>query len=75
MNLDLSTKLTFNQTTVVEVSSDYEDAVMVEVSLVADDSDLSHRTFQLKVDEIELLICTLELYKNRILKKQGRVKT
>lgn len=71
MKPDLSTKLTFNQTTVVEVSSDYEDSVMVEVSLVTDDSEHQHRTFQLDVDEIELFVATLNLYKNHIVKNKG----
>lgn len=63
----LSTKLTFNQDTVVEVSSDYVDSVMISVSIVTDDTDLKHRILMLEPDEIDLFIATLNLYKNRIL--------
>ncbi|WP_419961807.1 hypothetical protein [Psychrobacillus sp. BM2] len=64
---DLATKLIFNQTTIVEVSSDYVDTVMISVSIHSDDTDLKHRTFQLEPDEIDLFVATLNLYKNRII--------
>lgn len=72
MNPDLSTKLTFNQNTVVEVSSDYVDSVMVTVSDVTDNTDLKNRTFQLEPDEIDLFVATLNLYKNRILNGRNK---
>lgn len=67
MHPDLSTKLTFYNNTVVEISSDYVSTVIVEVSTASDDTDLKHRTFQMEPDEIDLFIATLNLYKNRIL--------
>lgn len=72
MNPNLSTKFIFNQSTVVEVSSDYVDSVMVEVSDVTDDTDLKHRSFQMTPDAIDLFIATLQLYKNRILEVENK---
>jgi len=67
MQPDLVTKLTFNDSVVVEVSSDYTNAVMVTASLVTDDTDLDHRTFQMEPDEVDLFVLALNLYKNRLL--------
>lgn len=67
MQPDIVTKLTFNQSTIVEVSSDYVDSVMISVSIDSDTSDLDHRSFTLEPDEIDLFIATLNLYKNRII--------
>lgn len=72
MSQDFSTKFLFNQNTVVEISSDYVDSVMVEVSLVTDNTDLDHRTFQLEADEVDLFIATLQLYKKRILEGKNK---
>ena len=66
MNPDVVTKLILNNSVIVEVSSDYEDSVMITISDQEDDTDLKHRTCQLKPDEIDLFISILTLYKNRI---------
>ncbi|WP_391119400.1 hypothetical protein [Psychrobacillus sp. L3] len=65
MQPDLVTKLIFNTTVFVEFSSDYVDTVMVKV-YDHDDEEYQERTFQLEIDEIDLFISTLNLYKNRI---------
>jgi len=49
----------------VEVSSDYEDSVMVKMKEI-DDQENQERTVHLQPDEIELLISSLNLYKGRI---------
>lgn len=69
---DLLTKLIFNNSVIVEVSSNYVDSVMITVSDHRDDTDLKHRTFQLETDEIDLFISTLNLYKNRIINGQNK---
>lgn len=68
---DIVTKLILNKSVIVEVSSDYEDSVMITVSNV-DDSEHSQRTFLLNPDEIELFVSTLNLYKNRIKNGQNK---
>ncbi|QFF98801.1 hypothetical protein PB01_08120 [Psychrobacillus glaciei] len=65
MQPDLVTKLIFNTTVLVEFSSDYVDTVMVKV-YDHDDEEQQERVFQLEIDEIDLFIATLNLYKNRI---------
>jgi len=71
MHPDLVTKLIFNNNVSVEVSSDYEESLMITVSNV-DDSEHSQRTFLLNPDEIELFVSTLNLYKNRIINGQNK---
>jgi hypothetical protein len=65
---DLFTRFIFNNHVIVDISSDYVDSVMVEVSGITDPEN-SSRSFQLEPDEIDLFIQTLTLFKNRI--KQG----
>jgi hypothetical protein len=69
MKPDLVTRFVFNDTVIVELSSDYCDTVMVEVKNFDDPED-GGRTFQLSSDEIDLFISALTLYKNRI--EKGR---
>ena len=71
MHPDLVTKLIFNNNVIVEVSSDYEESLMITVSNV-DDSEHSQRTFLLNPDEIDLFVSTLNLYKNRIINGQNK---
>jgi hypothetical protein len=74
MKPDLVTRFIFNDSVIVELTSDYAGYVMVEVMNHNDPED-GGRTFQLSPDEIDLFISTLTLYKNRILnpkeKKEG----
>lgn len=65
MQPDLVTKLIFNNSVIVEFSSDYVDSVMVTVSNY-DDEERQKRIFMLEADEIDLFVSTLILYKNRI---------
>lgn len=64
---DLRTKLIFNGTSIVDVSTDYEDSVWVQVYHVDDGKgDLKYRSFMLEPDEVDTFICILNMYKNRI---------
>ena len=67
MHPDLLTKLIFNNSVVVEVSSDYESHVMVDVYNTSDTKEIERRGFLVEPDEIDLLIGVLNLYKNRVL--------
>ena len=67
MHPDLLTKLIFNNSVVVEVSSDYESHVMVDVYNTSDTKEIERRGFLVEPDEIDLLINVLNLYKGRIL--------
>lgn len=71
MHPDLVTKFIFNNSVIVEVSSDYVDSVMITVSIKGDDGH-TERAFQLETDEIELFASTLNLYKNRIVNGQNK---
>lgn len=67
MHPDLLTKLIFNNSVVIEVSSDYESHVMVDVYNTSDTKEIERRGFLVEPDEIDLLINVLNLYKGRIL--------
>ena len=67
MHPDLLTKLIFNNSVVIEVSSDYESHVMVDVYNTSDTKEIERRGFLVEPDEIDLLISVLNLYKNRVL--------
>ena len=67
MHPDLLTKLIFNNSVVIEVSSDYESHVMVDVYNTSDTKEIERRGFLVEPDEIDLLISVLNLYKSRIL--------
>lgn len=68
MDPDLLTKLIFNDTVIVECSSDYENSIMIEISKKGD-QEQDKRTFHLEPDEVDLFIAALNLYKNRIIGK------
>jgi hypothetical protein len=68
---DLVTRFKFNDSVTVEVSSDYEDSLMVEVKNVEDPED-GGRTFHLSPDEVDLFVASLNLYKNRITRSVGK---
>jgi hypothetical protein len=68
MRPDLLTRLVFDDTIIVEISSNYTHSVMVEVRRTDDPEDAG-RQFHLAPDEVDLFINTLTLYKNRILNK------
>jgi len=65
---DLETKFIFRGETFISISSDYVDTVTISLYNSEDKNDLDYRTAQIEPDEIDLLISTLNLYKNRILK-------
>lgn len=70
---DLRTKLIFNGTVIVDVSSEYEASVWVQVYDINDrEDDSKHSSFMLEPDEVDTFICILNLYKNRII--NGRKK-
>lgn len=65
---DLRTKMIFNGRVIVDVSTDYEDSVWVQVYDVEDGKDDSkYRSFILEPDEVDTFISILNMYKNRIL--------
>lgn len=65
---DLRTKMIFNGTVIVDVSTDYEDSVWVQVYDVEDGKDDSkYRSFMLEPDEVDTFISILNMYRNRIL--------
>jgi hypothetical protein len=65
------TRFIFNETVIVEISTDYVDSVMVEVMDITDPED-GGRSFHLEPDEVDLMIAALNLYKNRIEKGVGK---
>jgi hypothetical protein len=69
MKPDLVTQFVFNDTVVVEVSSNYIHSVMVEVRRI-DDSEDEGGQFHLNPDEVDLFISTLTLYKNRLINRK-----
>jgi hypothetical protein len=71
MKLDFLTRFVFNDSAIVEFSSDYKTTLMVEV-MDTDDPEDGGRQFHLEPDEIDLFISTLTLYKNRLLSPQKR---
>lgn len=66
MNPDFVTKFIFNDTVIVEISSDYDETTMIKISDVGDHPD-DCKAMHLEPDEIDLFISALTLYKNRIL--------
>jgi hypothetical protein len=65
MKPDLLTRLVFNDSVAVEISSDYKNSVMVEVVRTNDPED-EGRQFHLEPDEIDLFVAALNLYKKRL---------
>lgn len=67
---DLVTCFVFDGHEIVEISSAYEDSVLIEVKNANNPKD-DGRKFELRPDEIDIFTAALNLYKNRILKRGG----